>query len=162
MGRLKDFQLPFDNYFLSYKCFIKSDDSSFILFMENVAPWFLYKIEEVFYHKRKPMPWGHLFTRAYELSEHTSIILGYYDYYPYLLKLNGVLVTVKEQGKEEQEPIFAQQIVEDYIYLDELLFEKVSIYSFEGIKVFEGYTQGLINVKHLPSSVYFLKIGTKI
>ncbi len=118
-----------------------------------------YEIEQEFYHKREPMDWGHLFSGVYELSDHSFLVEGYYHYFPYLLKLKDVLVSVDKQ--EKGEPIFAQQIVEDYIYLDEPSLEEVSIYSLEGIKVLESNGLCIINVKHLPSGVYFLKRGTK-
>lgn len=121
-----------------------------------------YEIEQVFYNKYEPMPWGHLFNDVYELPDHTFLVSGYYKYYPYLLKLKDVLVSVEEQGKGGQKPIFSQQVVEDYIYLNDLPSQGISIYSLEGIKVFEGSPQAIISVKHLPRGVYFLRIGAVV
>lgn len=120
-----------------------------------------YEFEQVFYHKREPMPWGHLFNGVYELPDHTFLVRGYYNYYPYIIKLSDVLVGVEEEEKTRTDSNW--QVVDDYIYLSDVLEpQEVSVYSLEGIKVFESNVQGNIYVKHLPSGIYFLKIGAKI
>ncbi len=135
---------------------LTSTDTSIAIFFKTTKG---FEVEQVFYHKQEPMPWGSLFKNVYELSDNSFLVTGYYQYYPYLLKLKDVLLAVNEPKNDNLQSIFNQQIVEDCIYLND--YYKVSIYSLYGVKVYENFAQKIIDVTNLSPGVYFLIINSK-
>lgn len=119
-----------------------------------------YEIEQIFSQKLEA-PWN-TFNQVFELPDHSFVIGGYCDYFPYLLILKDVIVSVNE--KDNKQSTLNSLAVDDYLYLDKLIKpeQKITIYSLLGVKVFEGISQSIIDVKEFTPGVYFLMVGGKI